>query len=242
MDRRTALLVLVLALAACSSGTPSATTPALETLERNVGRGAGPLVVLLHGYGSAPEHFLGLADRTDLPAGTLLVLPRAPLPIPDHDHGTMWWPLPDDLGRIPREHLPGVDEARARVTALLDRVAHDHPGRQMLLGGFSQGAMVSLDVALHERPRLAGLALLSGTFADEAGTSARLDALRGLPIYVSHGTSDDVLPYADDARLVEAMRAHGLDVSFTTFAGGHVVTDEVSTELAALITRVAASR
>lgn len=233
------LLLVALALVACTPGAPSA--PSLETLERNVGVGEGPVVVLLHGYGSAPEHFLGLADRTDLPAGTHLVFPRAPLAVPDVDHGTMWWPLPRDLDEIPRRREPGMDEARLRVGALLDRLATDYPRRPLILGGFSQGAMVSLDLALHDPRPLAGLALLSGTMIDEADTIARLDRLRGHHIYASHGTSDQVLRYETDSRLIALMEARGADVHFTTFDGGHVVTDEVSTELAAFITRCASA-
>lgn len=237
-DARRLIAGLALAFTACTNA-PSVV--ALATLERTVGVGEGPVVVMLHGYGSAPEHFLGLANRTDLPAGTHFVFPRAPLAIPDVDHGTMWWPLPTDLEEIPRRREPGMDEARVRVSALLDRLAEAYPHRPMLLGGFSQGAMVSLDVALHDPRPLAGIALLSGTMIDEADTVPRLERLRGRRMYVSHGTHDQVLRYEGDAHLVELMREHGADVHFTTFTGAHVVTDDVSTELAAFITRCASA-
>jgi phospholipase/carboxylesterase len=222
----------------CAAPPPARSTPPLAVVERTIGRGSGPILVMLHGYGSMPEHFLGLADRTDLPSGTLLVLPRAPLPIPGFDHGTMWWPLPPDLASLPHARPPGLDSARAAVAGLLDDQSARHPGRPIVLGGFSQGAITTLDLALHDARPLAGIALLSGTLVDETETDARLASRRDLPIYLSHGTHDDVLAYADDARLVEHMRAHGLDVDFTTFDGGHVVTPEVSTDLAAFVTRV----
>jgi len=230
--------VLGLLLGACVATTPPSP---LETIERTVGRGEGPVVVLLHGFGSGPETFLGLAERTDLPAGTHLVFPRAPLSIPRTDHGWMWWPLPRDYGTIPLARFPGMNEARARVSALLDRVTADAPHRPLVLGGFSQGAMVTLDVALHDGRPLAGIALMSGTMIDEHDTMARLQARRGLAVYASHGTHDRVLRYEDDARLMDAMRAHGLDVSLTTFDGGHVVTPQVSREVAAFVTRCATS-
>lgn len=228
---------LLFALVACSPA-PTAPPP-LETLERTLGVGEGPILVLLHGYGSRPEHFLGLADRTDLPPGTVLVLPRAPLPIPHVDEGAMWWRLPEHYEDIPLARHPGMDDARLAVSALLDRVTRAHPGHPIVLGGFSQGAMVSLDVALHDARPLAGLALLSGTLIDEPDTRRRIDRLRGLHVYASHGTDDDILEYDTDARLIALMREHGADVHFTTFAGGHVVTQEVSTELAAFVRRAA---
>ena len=238
MHRLVAIALLL--LPSCTSSATSTSVPTLDTIERTIGTGNGPIVVLLHGYGATPEGFLGLADRTDLPAGTLFVLPRAPLPIPGRDQGSMWWLLPDDLDRVTREPMPGIQGARARVRALLDRLTRAHAGRPLVLGGFSQGAMTSLDLALHDPRPLAGLALMSGTMIDERDTLARLPRRSGQRVYVSHGTRDDVLRYDDDdARLVDRMRAEGLDVRFATFDGGHVITEDVSTDLAAFITRVA---
>jgi phospholipase/carboxylesterase len=235
---RLASLVIAL-LAGCASGSqPSG----IEAIERTVGEGDGPIVILLHGFGSVPETFLGLAQRGDLPPGTRLVFPRAPEHVPHHTDGLMWWPLPRDLERIPRERLPGMDDARARIRVLVDRLGNEMPGRPIVLGGFSQGAMVSLDVALHDPISLAGLVLMSGTMIDERDTLAHLEARRGLRVYMSHGTHDPVLRYADDVRLRDAMQLHGLDVSFTSFEGVHEVTERVSMEVAAFIRRCAESR
>ena len=233
------IALLAVALGACAA----TTTPSpLESIERTVGQGDGPIVVLLHGFGSVPETFLGLAERRDLPPGTRLVFPRAPLAIPGVAHGSMWWPLPRDYASIPLARYPGMNEARERVSALLDQITAQAPHRPLVLGGFSQGAMVTLDVALHDARPLAGIALMSGTMIDEHDTMARLESRRGLRVYASHGRQDPVLRYQDDARLMDAMRAHGLDVSFTSFDGRHVVTEQVSMEVAAFVTRCAESR
>jgi phospholipase/carboxylesterase len=220
--------------------TANAATPEpLDRIERVAGVGDGPIVVLLHGFASMPEHFLGMTQRTDLPPGTHFVLPRAPLRVDGVDRGTAWFPLPSDLGTLRRRRVPEMDDARARVIEMLDRLRARFGARPLVLGGFSQGAMVSLDVALHDARPICGLALMSGTLVDEAATDALLDRRRGQRVYVSHGTSDPVLHYDDDARLVEMMRAHDLDVEFRTFDGAHVVTDDVAADVAAVIRRCA---
>ena len=240
---RVGVLLALACATACAVPTLAAPST-LSVLDRSIDvdrargdRAGGPVLIFLHGYGSAPETFLGLAQRTDLPQGTHLILPRGPNTLAS---GASWWPLPSDVHRIVRERLPGMDDARARVSALLDRVAREMPGRPIVLGGFSQGAMVSLDVALHDAAPLAGLVLMSGTMIDERETRARLGSRRGLRVYVSHGREDPVIPYVDDARLAEAMRDSGLDVSFAPFEGGHVVTPRVSMEVAAFVRRCAA--
>lgn len=199
--------------------------------------GDGPVVVvLLHGYGSRPEDLVPFASRTDLPPGTRVLLPRAPLVTrPPHgpDGGAMWWSFPHDFHDLRAQHLEGVAEARALVVAFLD--AHVRPGEQLVLGGFSQGAMLALDVAAHDPRPLAGLSLLSGTLLDEAELVPHLASRRGLPVYLAHGRSDDVLPFERAVDLDEALVSAGLDVRFVPFEGRHQVTRAVSQGNAAFV-------
>jgi phospholipase/carboxylesterase len=133
--------------------------------------------------------------------------------------------------------MPGMPEARDRVRGFLDALQ----GRlgvtsdRVVLGGFSQGAMLALDVALHDDRPLAGLVLMSGTIVDEAELRPRIPTRRGLRVYASHGRADTVLPYAHTERLVTLLREGGLDVEMRSFDGDHVVTDEVATDVAAFI-------
>jgi phospholipase/carboxylesterase len=219
--------ILALLLLSC---TPAA--PPLRAIER--GQGDGPVLVLLHGYGSRPEHMESFADRTDLPEGTRCVFPYAPHPIGD---GFMWWSLPQQLGDLRRTSFPGMRSARAAISALLDDVQRRHSVRsdRIVLGGFSQGAMLSLDVALHDPRPLAGLVLLSGSLVDEAEWRPRVAARRGLRVYASHGTADRVLPFSEGRAMIELLREGGADVRFREFDGGHVVTPEVASDVAALL-------
>jgi predicted esterase len=48
-------------------------------------------------------------------------------------------------------------------------------------------------------------------------------------VYVSHGTQDDVLPFANTRDgIVPALQKAGLDVTFREFEGGHEVPSEIS--------------
>ena len=222
---------------ACSTA-PAERVAILDSIER--GDGDGPLLVMLHGYGSRPEDLASFADRSDLPRGTRMSFPRAPEAVHPPlglEGRSMWWRFTDDLSDLRGVRLPGLPAARERVRAFLDDrqarlgIASD----RIVLGGFSQGAILALDVALHDDRPLAGIALLSATLVDEAEVIARVRTRRGLPTYVSHGTRDTVLPYERTLDLVARLREGGLDVRFTTFDGGHEVTDVVSSELAAFV-------
>ena len=125
------------------------------------GGGRGPLVVLLHGFGAPGDDLVSLADALNVPAGTRFVFPEGPLSLSfGPGNARAWWIL--DMARIaadqaagrPRDlsqDIPkGLAPARETLLAFLkeiERVFNADP-RKTILGGFSQGAMLSCDVML----------------------------------------------------------------------------------------------
>jgi len=97
-----------------------------------------------------------------------------------------------------------------------------------VLGGFSQGAMLSLDVALHDPRPLAGVMFLSGTMVDAADWVPRMRARRSLPVLATHGRGDTVLPFGPAEEVATRLAEAGVAVRFLPFEGGHEVTSEVS--------------
>jgi len=237
-------LLVAVGLARCASPRDRPHLVASPSLDMLSLGGPGPtVVVLLHGYGSRPEDFAAFAERTDLPPGTRVLLPRAPTSThPPHgpEGGAMWWSFPHDFHDLRTQHLPGVAEARAHVSAFLDREIR--PGDRVVLGGFSQGAMLALDVAAHDPRPLAGLVVLSGSLMDQAELLPHLASRRGLPVRIAHGRGDDILPFSRAEDLRGALESAGLDVRFEAFDGGHEVTRAVSASTAAFVREVTTDR
>jgi len=148
------------------------------------------------------------------------------------DAARAWWMIDlEDLQRVASgrtvdraDSVPdGLAEARVAMLDLLDVLARDH-GRtdgKTVLGGFSQGAMLSVDVALHAPHPLAGLAILSGTLIAEKIWQAHAAALAGVTILQSHGTRDQLLGFAGAERLRDFLLGAGAQVGFLPFPGGH---------------------
>lgn len=238
-----ALLTL---LSSCSTPAPVVhpppTAPLLRTLRR--GAGDGPVIVMLHGYGSRPEDFLSFTERTDLPEGTRFVFPYAPDPThpPDGpEGGFMWWRFLGVFSDARRLSFPGMPIARRRVIELLDALETELgvTSDRIVLGGFSQGAMLSMDVALHDPRPLAGVLLLSGTLVDAGEWGPHMAARRGLRVFQSHGRQDTVLPFGPAEELATMLEANDIDVRFMPFEGGHQVTSAVSAGVAAFVREVA---
>ena len=232
----------LIVLACTHPETPHAPSPTLlRTLRR--GEGNGPVIVMLHGYGSRPEDFLGFATRTDLPEGTRFIFPYAPQsthPPYGPEGGFMWWRFTSDFSDPRAMSFPGLSLARARVIELLDALQEElHvTSDRIVLGGFSQGAMLSMDVALHDDRPLAGVLLLSGTLVDQNEWVPRMPSRRGLRVLQTHGRQDDRLPFAPAEELSVRLRESGVDLRFLPFEGNHEITGEVSTAVSAFVNEV----
>ncbi len=217
------------------------------------GGGDGPLVVLLHGFGAPGEDLVGLHRVMDVPREVRFAFPAAPLELPmGYGDARAWWLI--DMIALERAMqtgthremasvIPdGLAEARQMVREALSVLQRDHgatPDRT-ILGGFSQGAMLSLDVALHraidDEAPFAGLVLFSPTLiAAELWRPAM--AKLGAPIMVSHGSQDPILPFAASEGLRDELRAAGLEVDWLEFRGGHAIPQQVLEKASSFIRR-----
>jgi phospholipase/carboxylesterase len=206
-----------------------------------------PNLVLLHGYGSAPEHWLPYTQTIAFPPVGQFLFPQAPQTIARKDgllDGRAWWKLdlaahlrPGKLGvDLTNEDPGGVERAAKLVRRSLSREGNSkaHP---FVLGGFSQGAMVACEVAFSSDEPLAALVILSGTPLDGAGWKSRMALRKGLPVFMSHGRSDNILPFDLAERLHADLVAAGLAVTFVSFEGAHEIPEEVVTALGGFLVR-----
>jgi phospholipase/carboxylesterase len=203
---------------------------------RKGGKGP-PDLMLLHGYGASGEGWLPYTQTIALAPQGRFLFPQAPETLVRPDGvlgGRAWWEL--ELAAHLRPGKLGVDltqeEPRSleRAARLVGRALADEGNsvaRPFVLGGFSQGAMVSCQVAFGSDEPLAALVLLSGTPVDRAGWKTGMARRKGLPVFMSHGRADDILPFDLAERLRDELVAAGLRVAFVPFDGGHAIPGEV---------------
>jgi phospholipase/carboxylesterase len=250
LSRRQALLAL-LATASCRSGsraTPTATssaTPlpapvslavAMVTEMREDERG-GTAVLLLHGYGARGDDLVSLAQSLQRPR-TRFILPAAPLSLPGG--GRAWWDIEaidrpryvtDAVGAQAPTPSLGLEAARRGVQGVLTRTIELYAPEQLFIAGFSQGAMLSLDVALAGAPPVERVAVLSGALLADA--LRLLDTPREArpAVFISHGREDTRLPFFGAERMKSELEQRGFSVTFEPFSGGHEIPSAVVTEL-----------
>lgn len=96
---------------------------------------------------------------------------------------------------------------------------HTQPDRVFLVG-FSQGAIMSYEVALRDPELVRGIAALSGSVLPVLKAELKPDPrLEPLAIFIGHGTLDQALPYASATRANEVLEKIGLKPEFHTYPG-----------------------
>lgn len=204
------------------------------------GGGDGPLVMLLHGFGAPGDDLVPLADVIQVPTGTRWLFPEAPLSLNmGFGDSRAWWII--DFARIQEDRAAG--RIRDMSVEIPQGLALAREGfltflkelpRQLsidynktVIGGFSQGAMLTCDAVLQTNYPFAGLVQLSGNLLAQAVWGPLMAKRRGLPVFQSHGTEDDILPLIGAERLRDTLTRSGLAVEWHSFRGGHEIPGEV---------------
>jgi phospholipase/carboxylesterase len=199
-----------------------------------------PSLVLMHGYGGQPEDWLQFEGHIRVPNDGRLVLLRGPLRGPISGSRGWWWLNIE--GHIPEgQSLPDFSIANPSGIKVASRLVRDYlDGVEgpIVLGGFSQGAMLSGEIAFQTDQPLAGLVLLGGTTVNETAWEERFPERRELPIFIAHGRHDGVLPFAIAERFAQKLAAAGFDVTWLPYDGGHHLTPVVINELNAFLSRL----
>jgi len=177
-----------------------------------------PLVFVLHGRGADANDLADLAPM--IGGGYRFVFPNAPRPFepaPGFTFGYTWfdgWPAERSSIKYSRELLlKFIDE-------ILERYAT--PPGKVILSGFSQGGLMSLDVGFRTKQKLAGIVVMSGAVYEEKLPPFTPD----IPVLIVHGTQDDMIPVLAARRARRVLESHGVEPEYHEFAMGHFVTPE----------------
>lgn len=201
------------------------------------GGGDGPAILLCHGFGAPGDDLVDLARAVDAGRGVRWFFPEAPTAIElgYGITGRAWWPidmarlqqlLMEGRGRDLAQETPsGLAESRAALEACLAALEADHGVRRdrLILGGFSQGAMLATEICLHaDSSPFAGLAVLSGTLlCEDRWRPAATRAGRAIRALLTHGRADPILPFAGGEALRTLLEQSGADVEWIPHQGQH---------------------
>jgi phospholipase/carboxylesterase len=194
-------------------------------------------IVLMHGFGASYEDLSPLADVMDRGKKYNWIFPNGIVRVPmgPYVEGRAWFPI--RMAEIEAaaargsfvdftEILPdGMKEAERRINSLFDSMHLDRS--QTIIGGFSQGAMMSMQVALSSQVDFAGVILFSGTFINAKEWRNLLSRKTNLKFFQSHGISDPILSFSIAEKLSKELKESKMKTEFHAFSGHHEIPMDV---------------
>lgn len=150
------------------------------------------MVMLLHGYGANGDDLIDLAPVMvpHLKEEVVFISPDAPHPCEMAPTGRQWYSLAD---RSQEAMTKGAKEVRPELDKFIDEQLDRFSlsDSDLVLAGFSQGAMMSLYAGLRRKDKIAGVLSYSGWLSLSEDPSS----LNKIPVHLEHGEADDVVPF-----------------------------------------------
>jgi phospholipase/carboxylesterase len=199
----------------------------LRALERPASGEPEGALVLLHGRGADEHDLFPLLDALDPERRLHGYTPRAPLELPPG--GAHWYVVP----RVGYPDPETFAEGYGALTEWFD--ALPFPAGDIVLGGFSQGAVLSYALGLGKgRPRTRALIALSGFIPTVDNWEPDLEPPFP-PIAIAHGTYDPVIPVEFGRRARERLEAAGAHVWYRESPIEHSIDPQLLIELRSLV-------
>ena len=197
--------------------------------------GRYPMVILLHGFGAHMGDLAGLCPAID-PEGYVYICPNAPISVQTGFGmvGYAW--TPPGGGGTPED----ADRAEGMLATLIDEVMTQYPVEpgEVILGGFSQGGMMTYRNGLPRPDIFGGLVVLSSRIPDADVLRGRLPAARTQPIFVAHGTVDPMISVEDARESRLFLESEGYGPDYREYDMGHEINQDVLDDLVPWIRRV----
>ena len=198
--------------------------------------------LFFHGYGAGARD-MSAFQSLKLPVSCRWIFPEGFLKLPapyDTFGGRAWFPLKMDSEKgLLYPTKPSVQYLDKHCQKLLKFIqALNVKSHQMILGGFSQGAIMALNLALRIKPPPRALIVMSGSlFPMDVLYAQKKELSSSGSFFQCHGKTDPLLSYASAEKLCDFLRSLKWKGDFVSFEGGHEVPHAVLLEIQKFITQ-----
>ncbi len=207
----------------------------LDCIETQTAQSVEYSVIWLHGLGASGHDFEPIIPELNLlqRPGIRFLFPHAPVrPITINGGAAMraWYDITSaDFDARDVDNI-GINESAMAIADLIDNeINRGIPAERIIVAGFSQGGAIALHVGLMGGHRLGGILALSCYLPMPASGLEKMAADRKtMPIFMAHGTQDDVirLQHAEHSR--DLMQTYGITLEWHQYSMPHSVSaDEV---------------
>lgn len=182
-------------------------------------------VIWLHGLGASGHDFEPIVPELTLPMAVRFIFPHAPNKTITVNGGMVmpaWYDIIsiDIERRIDTDQI--MDSSDAINELIEQEIARGIPSENIVIAGFSQGGAVAYQTALACKHKLGGIIALSTYFATK--DTVDIQAVNAdLPIFIGHGSADDIVPEVLGQQANTALRERGYAPDYYRYPIPHSV-------------------
>jgi len=213
-------------------------------IERQTGQLPTASVIWLHGLGADGHDFESLVPELHLPSSPAwrFVFPHAPYrPVTLNGGYVMraWYDIAMSESGF-EQKIEHIRESVGILQGLIEtEMRRGMASERIVLAGFSQGAAIALHTGLRYSSRLAGILSLSAPVPYLDKLLAEIHpANASIPVFMAHGTDDQMIPFEHAQQAIRRMQSHGLNLEWHTYAMGHSVAPEEIQAIARWLIRI----
>lgn len=204
----------------------------LHCVEIELGSPVTKSVIWLHGLGADSSDFVPIVPELHLPPtmGIRFLFPDAPvMPVTINNGYEMraWFDI-YGITLAAKIDNDGIQKSIVAINKLIEQEeARGVKSDNIILAGFSQGAVIALMAGLIYSKPLAGIIALSGYLpqADEVLAQAS-SANKQIPIFIAHGTEDPIVPYALGKATYAVLSQASYPLTWRSYAIPHTVSSQ----------------
>lgn len=216
------------------------------------GDSLAPTVILFHGYGGNSSSFSffpfqclqeDIIPNWIFPEGIY----NAEIPSFNNSLGKAWFPLKISTlqsaiaSNDPQKILSAFPLDLSKIISLINEMLRDIDvaPKKIILGGFSQGAILSTELFLTSILDYSSLVIMAGTLINKSSWNLLAPNKAGCPFLQTHGKNDNILPWSLAKELECLLINNGLKGKLNSFNGGHEIPESFFSDMKNLITKVA---
>lgn len=214
-----------------------------------VGDPLAPTIIFFHGYGGSPSCFSGFPTRYQKNDNDIVpnwIFPEGPFTtsLSFNEQGRAWFPLSISAfqsalaANDPEKTLLAFPLDISKNVSVVKKMLEIFYSKKVILGGFSQGAVISTEIFLTSKLNYEGLVIMSGTLINKDSWNAAAANKRGSHFLQTHGRHDSILPWSLAKELEILLTTNGLKGHLTSFNGGHETPESLFTDIKNLMQTV----
>lgn len=216
----------------------------LPVIELATGHDPVASVIWMHGLGADGNDFVPVVKELGLPEtlAVRFIFPHAPMRTVTINAGHVmraWYDILELSNVERRVDAAGIRQSQGQIEALIAKEkSRGIAAEKIVLAGFSQGGAIALQTGLRHPAPLAGIMALS-TYLPLAETLAAeaSPANRSVPIFMAHGTQDQVIPIQIARASHEKLKQVGYAVQWHDYPMPHSVSMEEINDISSWLTQ-----